>query len=192
MIKKLFKILAGSIAVLGLMVSFSGFAGAAPAGNGNVGLVDMGKLQEELPEFQRLEVLVKDKESEFKLFQNYVFTQHQNVLKSLKDKADQEKTGKSTADQAAIEKRFDEEVQKKTDETKNQLEQKRNEFMQQLNAEKSVVEENVKKLINKVAEEKKVTVVLDKNAVLYGGTDITDAVIEKGKKEADTSKTKGK
>lgn len=192
MMKNRLKVLAGTILILALMALVSSLAGAAPAANANIGIVDMEQLRAELPEFQRFQTLVKDKESEFKMFQNYVYMQHQNVLKGLKDKADQEMNGKSAADQAAIEKRFDEEAQKKTEETKVQLDQKRNEFMQQLNKEQAVVEENVKKIIAKVAEEKKLGAVLDKGAVLYGGMDITAAVIEQGKKEANPSKTKGK
>lgn len=190
-INKSLELLIAGVAVLTLVLLFNSITGAAPAQNpSNIGFVDTDRIQNELPDYQRLQSFVKDKDAEFKAFQNYVITQHQNALKGFKEKADQEKAGKSAEEQANIDKRYNEEAQKKTDETKAQLEQKREELVKALDAQKKVVDEKVRKLIATVAEEKKLAVVLDKGAVLYGGTDITTLVIEKGKKEADADKNK--
>jgi Skp family chaperone for outer membrane proteins len=64
--------------------------------------------------------------------------------------------------------------------------------MKAINDQKVIVEGKVKKIIADVADDKKLSVVLEKGTVLYGGTDITELVIEKGKKEAENQKTKGK
>ncbi|HOP74225.1 MAG TPA: OmpH family outer membrane protein [Bacillota bacterium] len=190
-INKSLEFLIAGIAIMTVVLLFSSISGAAPAQNSaNIGYIDMERLQNELPDYQRLQSFVKDKDAEFKAFQNYVITQHQNALKGIKEKADQEKKGKSAEEQANIDKRYNDEAQKKTDETKAQLEKKRDELVKALDTQKKAVDEKVRKLISEVAEEKKLSVVLDKGAVLYGGTDITSLVIEKGKKEASAEKNK--
>lgn len=190
-INKSLEFLIAGVAILTMVLLLNSVTGAAPAQNSsNIGYVDMERIQIELPDYQRLQSFVKDKDSEYKAFQNYVITQHQNALKGFKEKAEQEKAGKSAEEQANIDKRYNDEAQKKTDETKAQLEQKREELVKALDAQKKVVDDKVRKLISTVAEEKKLSVVLDKGAVLYGGTDITTLVIEKGKKEADADKNK--
>lgn len=181
-----FSIIGGVI--LTLVILLSSFAGAASNQSSvNIGYVDMEKLQKELPDYQRFEAQLKDKESEFKLFQGYVLQQHRNSLKELQDKAEAEKKGKTAEEQTAIDNRYKDETQKKSDELNTKLEQKRNEIMQDLNKLKKDADEKVRKLINDVAAEKKFSLVLEKSSIYYGGTDITDAVIEKAKKEAATT-----
>lgn len=182
----------GVVLILTCVLLFSSLSGAASNSNASIGVVDMEKIQKDLPDYQKLQSLVKDKDAEFKLFQNYVYVQHQNSLKSLKEKADKEKEGKNSEQQAAIDTKYNEEIQKKTEETRDQLDKKRNELMKTINEQKAVVEEQVKKLIASIAQDKKLSVVLEKGSVLYGGTDITELVIEKGKKEAEKVKTKEK
>lgn len=50
------------------------------------------------------------------------------------------------------------------------------------------MEEKVRKIIADVAEDKKYSLVLEKNVVYYGGTDITQLVIVQAKKEKDSKK----
>lgn len=178
------------VVILSLVLLFSSLSGAAPSPNAaiNVGFVDAGRIQNEIPDYQNLQAVLKEKDNEFKLFQGYIMQQHRNALKELQDKATAEKNGKTAEEQAGIEARYKDEAQKKSNELNAQLEAKRNEIMQYLNEQKKLTEDKVKKLITEVGAEKKLSMVLDKSVVFYGGTDITDLVIERAKKEANSKK----
>ncbi|HOJ77220.1 MAG TPA: OmpH family outer membrane protein [Bacillota bacterium] len=189
---KFLMVFVGGVVILSLVLLFSSLSGAAPSPNAaiNVGFVDTGKIQNELPDYQSLQAILKEKDTEFKLYQGYIMQQHRNALKELQDKAVAEKNGKTAEEQASIDKRYKDEAQKKSDELNAQLEAKRNEIMQYLNEQKKLTEDKVKKLITEVGAEKKLSMVLDKSVVFYGGTDITDLVIEKAKKEANANSKK--
>jgi Skp family chaperone for outer membrane proteins len=185
--KRWLEFLVASIAIITLVMMLSSITGAAPQKDlNNVGFVDVDKLHQELPDFQNLQAIMQEKENGFKSFQGYILSQHRVALKELQDKVTSEKNGKSTEEQAAIEKRYQEEVKKKTDGLNDQLEKERNKIVQELNDQKKKADERTKAIINDVAKDKKVSIVFDKNAVLFGGTDITDSVIEKAKKDAKT------
>lgn len=179
---KLQHLMLGVIVVLVLIFAVSGFAGAAASTASTVGYVDGSKLQAELPDFKAFQTLLKDKQSEFNLFRSYLFQKQGTELKSLDDKAKQEKLGKSEAEQAAIDKKYRDIAQKQTEGVNAQLEQKQAEISKALNEQKKVLDDKVRKLVASVAADKKLTMVLDKNVLYYGGVDITDAVIEKAKK----------
>lgn len=183
--KKWLELLVAGIAILTVVMLLTSITGAAPAKDTtNIGIVDMEKLQNELPDFQDLKSLVKEKENGFKHFQGYLLSQHRAALKEIQDKATSDKNGKKADEQAEIEKRFQDDVKKKSEETNDKLEKERSKIMQELNEVKKKAEDDTRKLITEVAADQKLSVVLDKNAVLFGGTDITGKVIEKAKKDA--------
>ncbi len=186
--EKLIQVLTLGVLVLTIVLLVSSFTGAASPQNGPMGYVDSDKLHSQLPDFQRLESLVKDKQAEFDSFRGYIYTQQRNAVKQLQDKATQDKVGKSADEQANIDKKLKDDVQKKNDELQAQLEQKYAEIQKGLDAQKSAAMDKEKKLIADVAADQKIALVLDKAAVLYGGIDITQAVIDKATKE--DSKTK--
>lgn len=183
MSNRLKMVLLGGIVMLVTVMAMSGFVGAAAqTPTSTIGFVDSERLQSELQDYKDLQNVLKDKQAEYNLFQSYLFQKHGSELKALDDQAKQEKEGKSTDEQAAIDKKYKDEAQKKADDVKAQLDQKRTEIQKFLNDQKKSVDDKIKKIIADVATDKKLTAVLDKNALLYGGTDITDAVIEKAKK----------
>ena len=185
-------VLVGGLLILALVVFLSSFTGAAPSTttNLNIGYVDMTKIQDDLPDAQRFQTWVKDKDTEFKMYQSSIYSEHRNMLKDLEDKANKEKAGKSSEEQTTISNRYSDEARKKADELNAKLEKKRTEIMQFLNEQRKVTDDKIRKLIDEVASEKKLSIVLDKGAVFYGGIDITDAVIEKGKKDDSSNKAK--
>jgi Skp family chaperone for outer membrane proteins len=191
--KKWLEFLVGAVAILTLVVLVTSFTGAVSAKDstiGNVGYVDVVKLHQEMPDFTNLEAVMKEKESGFKYFQGYLFSQHRTAVKGLQDKATAEKDGKTPEEQAAIDNKLQEDLKKKSDELNAQLEKERSKIMQELNDMKNTADEKTKTIISEVAKDKKLGIVFDKNAVLYGGTDITDEVIAQGKKKAKKAETK--
>lgn len=166
------------------MVLFGNFSNAGAA-SVSIGYVDMETLQKELPDYQSLKQTFQDKESEFKLFQGYIYQEHQTAVKDLERKYSQEKSGKSDDVQATLDKKMQSEIQKKAEELNRRLTEKRNEIQNYLEQQDQAVWDKVQKLISEVAEDKGVSVILDKKSVYHGGKDLTKDVIEKAKKQAE-------
>lgn len=183
-LNKMRMFLLGGVAIFIVVMAFSGLAGAASQPASTIGYVDNERIVNELPDYKSFQNYVKDKQSQFNVYQSALLQQHNIDLKDLDEKAKKEKNGKSTEEQAAVDKKYSDLVQKKTDEIKAQLDQKRAEAMKMLNDQKKVIDDKVLKIISDIAKDKKLTVVIDKKAVYFGGADITDAVIEKAKKDA--------
>lgn len=173
----------GVLLIIGIVL-FNNYSGANAA-TASIGYVDMEKLQRELPDYQSLQQTFQDKESEFKLFQGYIYQEHQTAVKDLERKYNQQKSGKSEADQAALDKQMQSELKKKTEDLNRRLTEKRNEIQSYLQEQDRLVWEKVQKLISEVAEEKKIAVVIDKKSIYHGGKDLTKDVIEKAKKQAE-------
>jgi outer membrane protein len=181
-------ILVASIVLVAAVIAFTSLTGAAAPSNLNsVGIVDVEKLHAELPDFQDLQAIVKEKENGLKSFQGYLLSKHRVAAKELQDKFDKEKNGKSAEEQKALEKHYQDELRKKGEELNSQLEQERTKIVKELDEQKKKADERMREIISAVAADKKLSVVFDKNAVLFGGTDITDLAIKKAKKD-DTKK----
>ncbi|HBF37496.1 MAG TPA: hypothetical protein DDW50_09270 [Firmicutes bacterium] len=172
--------------ILALVVLFSSYVGAANK-NDSVGYVDMQRLQTELPDFTKLQDIAKDKTSELNYFRGYLFSEQQSAAKELEKKATADKVGKNSEQQAAIDKQLQDDNNKKINDVNAQIQKKYDELQKYINDQKDATMERVKKIIGEVAEDKKLTLVLEKSLCFYGGTDITQAVIDKAKKEADNS-----
>jgi Skp family chaperone for outer membrane proteins len=69
---------------------------------------------------------------------------------------------------------------------------KNNEITEYLSKQKDALSEKLKKVIEAVATDMKLTLVLDKSARLYGGVDITQAVLDKAKAGNSDTKTDSK
>ncbi len=174
------------VIILALAVLFSSYVGAAGK-NDSVGYVDMQKLQAELPDFIKLQELAKDKTSELNYFRGYLFSQQQSTAKDLEKKAAADKVGKTPEQQAAIDKQLQDDNNKKINDVNAQIQKKYDELQQYINGQKDATLKKVENIIQKVAEEKKLTLVIEKSLRFYGGTDITQDVIDRAKKEAETS-----
>jgi outer membrane protein len=169
----------GVLLITGIFL-FNDFSGAAAA-SVTIGYVDMEQLRKELPDFQNLQQTIKDKESEFNLFRGYIYQEHQTAIKDLEKRTAQEKSGKSAAVQAELDKKQQNEIKKKTEELNARLSDKLAEIQGYLRKQEQAVQDKVDQLIKEVASEKKVSVVLDKKVVYHGGKDLTKEVIEAAK-----------
>lgn len=188
---KFFRFLLPAIIMLASVILVSGLIGAAPQNSKSglsIGYIDSEKLQSELPDYKSLKEEIEGKKNELKQYQGFLYAKHKNDVKKLQDQASQEKNGKSAAEQEAIDKRLQENVQKNAEALNSQLEQKSSEMQRELREQSKAVEEKVRKIIADVAEDKKYSVVLEKNVVYYGGTDITQLVLDQAKKVKDSKK----
>ncbi|HBE76746.1 MAG TPA: hypothetical protein DDW65_03030 [Firmicutes bacterium] len=176
------------VVILAIVVLFSSYAAAATK-NDSIGYVDMQKLQTELPDFLKLQEVAKDKTSELNYFRGYLFTQQQSSAKELEKKATADKIGKKPDEQAAIDKRLQDDNNKNINDINAQIQKKYDELQQYMNDQKESALERVKKIIATVADQKKLSLVLEKSLCFYGGTDITQAVIDQAKKQADKDGT---
>jgi Skp family chaperone for outer membrane proteins len=174
------------VVILAVLVLFSSYVGAATK-NDTVGYVDMQKLQNEVPDFLKLQDIAKDKTSELTYFRGYLLTQQQSAAKELEKKATADKVGKNADEQAAIDKRLQDDNSKNINDVNAQIQKKYDELQQYMNDQKTAALEKVKKIIAVVADEKKLTLVLEKSVCFYGGVDITQAVIDKAKKQEDAA-----
>ena len=104
------------------------------------------------------------------MFQHPKFESVQKQIKSITDK-------KQSEAKSAIDK-------EKDDKKKASIyQEKRQELAKEESKLMAPLFTDINLAIRTVANAKKITVVVDKDAVFYGGTDITDAVVEKKKKK---------
>ncbi len=194
-LKKLIMVLVPGVAILAIILfagSFSWAAATTKAPNSTIGYVNMDRIQKEHPDFISFAELVKDKEAEFNFFQSYLNKQLEGISRDLKNKIEQEKSGKSATEQSKIEQKYQDEFQKKTAELKNQLTQKNTEITSYVNQQKKVIMDKLTKTIEEIAKDKNLTLVLDKSACYYGGIDITGDVLDKVKANQSNTDKNGK
>lgn len=183
------KVLTGLMVVVSMMSLLMAVAvGVSAAPAVSVAYVDIAKLQAEMPEYQEFMKLIEKQEQDFKVYRNDIFTKHQEELIKLDAECKNEKSGKSEAEQSAIDERYKAIIKEKTEATAKEVDAKRNEIRQALDAEKVKVESAVKQIIQSVADSKKASTVIDKNAVIVGGVDITEDVLKESKKAQSKSK----
>ncbi len=184
-INKQFTFLGFAIVILTVVLLLGSLTWAATktakTSNSPVGYVDMERIQKEHPDFISFAELVKDKEAEFNFFKNYLNKQLEGLSKDLQKKVDQEKSGKSADEQAKIQQKYQEEFQKKSGELNNQLTQKNNEISGYLSQQRKVITDKLMNIIEEIAKEKDLSLVVDKSTRFYGGNDITDEVLKKVK-----------
>lgn len=173
-----------AVVVLGVSLSLGNFFGASAKSDSTVGTFDMARIQNELPDFQKLQSFFKDKDSEFNYFRGYLYQQQQNIYKELDKKYSDLKKGKTTAEQDNLTKQMQDEFKQKTDELNSQLQKKQQEIETAKNDQYKATLEKLRVLIAKVAKDKKLSLVLEKNSVFYGENDITQAIIDLAVKEA--------
>jgi outer membrane protein len=146
-----------------------------------VGYVDMDRIQKEYPDFIKLAEITKDQQELFDMTQNSIKKQLDIVTKEIKDRAEKEKAGKTAEEQTKIDQKYQAELQSKSNELTAQLKQKYDEIMKYITEQTKAAKVKVDETVSEVAKEKKLTIVLDKKVVFYGGVDITQAVLDKAK-----------
>lgn len=172
-------------AVLTMVMLFSSFSGAASSqAVFTVGYFDFDMLKSQLPEFKAYQEYIKNSETEYNLIRASYLQEQSNKAKALQDKANQEMTGKTPEEQEVIRKRLREDIQRTIDEAKAQIEKKKDEIQKTIEDKEKALMETIRQYVSDVATDKKLSLVLIKSVVFYGGTDITEDILKKAKKEA--------
>jgi outer membrane protein len=157
-------------ALMGAGLVFTAFTGISQAKDSNVGFVDTQKI------FQSSKLAE-------------ALTSAQNDVKVRESEFSKETLDKSKAlEDARAKKVTDTELKKMQDGFQKELEAKRAKLEELKDSKQKELEEMSKKLkvqvedtIKAVAKEKQIDIVVDKQAVLFGGTDLTEDVIKKMK-----------
>ena len=144
-----------------------------------IGLIDPAKIENKFPDYIRLKELKKAYDSEFYVYSVYLRSQAQSFMAELNKQKDAECAGKSDAEKKAIAANYATKAQAKQTELNQQIQAKFKELQDKLNAEMAKVDQKLKEVIAVISQEKHLVIVLNKTAVYFGGTDITDEVIAK-------------
>ncbi|MGE5530187.1 MAG: OmpH family outer membrane protein [Patescibacteria group bacterium] len=179
-------ILAGAImlavAVLGPMgLSAQGKTGGLTAAA--IAVIDPATIRAKIPEYARLKDLKKAYENELNGYMVYLQSQLDSFVAELKKKEEVEIEGKSSEEQKAIKARYTKEAQAKQAESNQLIKAKSKELQDKLNAEMAKVDQRVKEIIAAVCREKGLAIALNKDIVLFGGTDITGEVVARSGKK---------
>lgn len=158
-------------AVLGLSLAMAAFGQTANAKDATVAIVDTKKILEN----SNLPSALNSAQKEVETFK----TESQKILMNRTKQLDDARAKKaSDADLKKMQETFQKEIDARNSDGMA-LEEKKKKELEDLSTKlKSDVEEAIKA----VAKEKQIDVVVDKQAVLFGGTDITEDVIKKIKK----------
>ena len=131
-------------------------------GNSKIGVVDGEKLFDEYPSAQEATKKIADAQDELK----------EAITESERIYSEFEKQKKSEAEKLTKQKELQAKIDSKAKDTKKMIE-----------GLSSKIEQDILQSIKAVASEKGLEVVFDKRAVLYGGTDLTQSVLDLLKKK---------
>jgi hypothetical protein len=155
-----------------------------------VGFYDLQRLQDELPFFLKLSETFKAKDAELETFRGNLYKEYTSFYYENTRKYDKEATGKSSAEKDQISERFQAELNNKIKEINMQLEKKRLQIDELKTEQTQAANNEFMELVAVVSKKKKLALVVEKSMVLYGGTDITQDIIKKVKKDEKQNKSK--
>lgn len=184
--RRAYLLLVTAILVLGVLAqNLIGAAGKAETAltAQAIGLVDPVQIQEKYPDFVRLMELKKVYDNELNKYTTYIQSQLQSYLLELSKKEEAESEGKSAEEKKAIQAKYAKLAQDKRAEFTQQSQTKMKELQDKLNLERDKAEAKMEAAIAEVAAEQDLGIVLNKQAVYFGGTDITAMVIAKGEEK---------
>jgi Skp family chaperone for outer membrane proteins len=157
--------------------------GTALAKEVKAGYYDLERLQAELPFFQKLKDTFAARDAELEALRGSLYKVYLKFYEENFKQYNKEAAGKSDAEKEQIYERFQTRINNRIKEMNDQLEKKRLEN-EALKAEDiQATNDRLKELVAQVAAKKKLAVVVERKLVLYGGTDITQEIIKKVKKD---------
>lgn len=163
--------------------------GTAQAKEIKVGFYDLERLQSELSFFQKLNGILKAKDDELEAFRGSLYKEYLSFYNENTKKYDKEVTGKSDSEKTQITARFQAQLNNRIKEINEQLENKRLQIAEFKTEETRAANDKLKEVMAAVSAKKKLAVIIEKSMLLYGGTDITQDIIKKVKKDEKKDKT---
>lgn len=163
--------------------------GTAQAKEIKIGFYDLERLRSELSFFLKLNDDFKAKDSELEAFRGNLYKEYLSFYNENTKKYNKEVTGKSDSEKAQIAARFQSQLSNRINEINEQLEKKRLQIEEFKTEETQAANDQLREVMAAVSAKKKLAIVVEKSLVLYGGTDITQDIIKKVKKDDKQDKT---
>lgn len=154
------------------------------------GYYDLERLRSELPFFQKINEIYKEKDAELEAFRGNLYKDYLSFYDENIKKFNKEASGKSENEKNQLFERFQTQINNRIKTMNDQLEKKRLQIEDFKMEQTRAANEQLKELVAAVASKKKLAFVVDKSMVLSGGTDITKDIIKKVMKDEKRDKTK--
>lgn len=168
-------VLALAIILAGLMlISFPGEAKR----DDDVGYIDMEHLQKALPQFVEAQSFYGEMETELRSFAQYKETEFRNTMARWEREKEQELKGKEGKEKEEIELKYTSRVEQEIAKVEKEIEKKRQELLARAYQKMDKTRQWLEEIVEMVADEEGLSLVLEKSAVFYGGIDLTERVLQ--------------
>ncbi len=164
-----------------LALTVGSLSGGTASAAGDLGYIDLEYLQEVLPQFAEYQAFYNDMDMEFRSFAQYKEAELRNTISGLEKEKEREMTGKSDEEKAKIEKEYAERVEQEIAKAQKEIENKRRELLARTQQKLEDTRRWLEELVEKVAKEEGVSIVLEKSVVFFGGKDLTEKIISAAK-----------
>jgi Skp family chaperone for outer membrane proteins len=179
--KALFKRIFG-YGVLGILLLLAGLLSISLPGeakrNADVGYIDMEHLQQALPQFVEAQQFYREMETELRSFAQYKETEFRNMMARWEREKEQELKGKEGKEREEIEQKYVSKVEQEITRVEKEIEKKRQELLSRAYQRMDETRQWLEEIVEAVADEEGVSLVLEKGAVFYGGIDLTEKVLQ--------------
>jgi len=168
--------------ILGLLVLLAGVLSISLPGeakkDADVGYIDMEHLQKVLPRFIEAQQFYREMETELRSFAQYKETEFRNQMARWEREKEQELKGKEGKEREEIELKYQTKIEQEITKVEKEIEQKRQELLNRAYQKMDETRRWLEEIVETVADEEDISLVLEKGAVFYGGVDLTEKVLK--------------
>ena len=168
--------------VLGLLLLLAGLLLISLPGeakkDADVGYIDMEHLQQVLPKFIEAQQYYREMEVELRSFAQYKETEFRNTMARWEREKEQELKGKEGKEREEIELKYTSRIEQEIAKVEKEIEKKRQELLSLAYQKMDETRRWLEGIVETVADEEGVSLVLEKSAVFYGGVDLTEKVLQ--------------
>ncbi len=157
-----------------LFISLPGEAKKGP----DVGYIYMEHLQQVLPQFIEAQQFYREMETELRSFAQYKETEFRNMVARWEREKEQELKGKEGKEREEIEQKYAVRIEQEISKVEKEIEKKRQELLARAYQKMDETRRWLEEIVETVADEEGISLVLEKNAVFYGGVDLTEKVLQ--------------
>lgn len=146
--------------------------------NADVGYIDMEHLQKVLPQFIEAQQFYREMEAELRSFAQYKETEFRNMVARWEREKEQELKGKEGKEREEIEQKYAAKIEQEITKVEKEIEKKRQELLNRAYQKMDETRRWLEEIVETVADEEGISLVLEKSAVFYGGVDLTEKVLQ--------------